>query len=502
MSLKTPPTPVSAMDRQLASDKLSATGLMMFVLTAATPLTVVAGVATTAFATTGLIGFPIAFVIIGILLALFGIGYLAMSRQISHTGAFYAYIAAGIGRPVGVAASWIALAAYTALQVGLYGLVGVSAQPLVQQWFGVEPAWWVLALVCWAVVAVLGRQSIDINGRVLAVLLTVEAAIILIATIVNLANPAGGTVSMAALDPGQLFGQGTGALLVLAFLAYIGFEAVTVYSRETRDERRTMPRALYGSLAVLMVLYVPAIWSLTVAVGPESIVAASQEQDIGLMFNLLAANVGAAVADTGAILLVTSVIAAAISFHNTVARYAFALGREGVLPVALGRTSVRGAPMNASIAQSVVGLTVIVCYAVFGLDPLVDLFFYGGTSGALGILILIAATSVAVTIYFIRHRQASSAEGMWRTRIAPQASILAMGTVLVLALVNFGDLLGTPPGSALPYVIPIGYAVLAIGGLAYGQWLARRRPHVYAAIGQGARATLVTSTSHHDKETS
>ena len=105
----------------------------------------------------------------------------------------------------------------------------------------------------------------------------------------------------------------------------------------------------------------------------------------------------------GQALFLTSLLAAMISFHNTTARYAFALGRERVLPAVFGQTSPRtGAPRVASLAQSVLGLVVIVLYAVAGWDPLVQLFFWGGTAGGFGVLLLIATTSVAVIAFFAR----------------------------------------------------------------------------------------------------
>ena len=52
-------------------------------------------------------------------------------------------------------------------------------------------------------------------------------------------------------------------------------------------------------------------------------------------------------------LFLTSLFAAALAFHNAVWRYAFALGRENVLPAALGRTGGNNIPKAASLAQSV-----------------------------------------------------------------------------------------------------------------------------------------------------
>ena len=115
---------------------------------------------------------------------------------------------------------------------------------------------------------------------------------------------------------------------------------------------------------------------------------------------------GTAALHLGHALFLTSLIAAMISFHNIIARYMFSLGREGVLPRAFGRTVPgTGAPKDGSLAQSVVGLVVILLYAVAGWDPLVQLFFWGGTGGGIGVLLLITLTSIAVIGYFARHHE-------------------------------------------------------------------------------------------------
>ncbi len=95
-------------------------------------------------------------------------------------------------------------------------------------------------------------------------------------------------------------------------------------------------------------------------------------------------------------LFLTSLFAAALAFHNAVWRYVYALGRENVLPAALGRTGGNNIPKAASLAQSATGLAVIVVYAVAGQDPMTRLFFWLGTTGGFGILVLLALTAVAV----------------------------------------------------------------------------------------------------------
>ena len=132
---------------------------------------------------------------------------------------------------------------------------------------------------------------------------------------------------------------GVGAVLVLAILGFVGFESAVVFSEESKDPKRTVPLATYLSVAIIAGLYALSSWTMTVAVGPDQIVAEAGEQSVELIFNLAAAHLGDTAVTIGQVLFLTSVLAAMISFHNTTARYTFALGRERVLPAVFGQTS-------------------------------------------------------------------------------------------------------------------------------------------------------------------
>lgn len=497
--VRTPASPTGrpSISQALAADRLGVPSVVIFVLSAATPLTVVAGVVTTGYATTGLTGIPVAFLAIGVALALFCVGYVAMARHVANAGAFYAYISRGIGRPVGVAGAWVALTAYNALQVGLYGAVGAAASPLLSQWFGVDVAWWVIALVAWAIVGVLGLQQVDVNGKVLAALLITEVAVILVYSVADLANPAGGTINVTPLDPSALVGPGVGALFALAVLGFVGFESAVVFSEEARDPRRTVRIATYLSVAVIAGLYALSSWAMSVATGPDQIVDASRTHGTELIFYLAGTHMGSTLVDIGHTLFVTSILAAMISFHNTTARYAFALGRERVLPAALGRTSPRtGSPKIGSLLQTAIGFVVIIAYALAGWDPVVQLFFWGGTSGGLGVLLLITTTAIAVLVYFARR---PSDENLWRRAIAPSLAALALLLVSALALANFATLLGVPEDSPLRWGVPITYLIIAVAGIGWGLILRTSRPEVYTAIGLGAK-TAASDAALDDRD--
>jgi amino acid transporter len=475
-----------AISSALAANRLGVTDIVYFVMSAAAPLTVVAGVVTTGYAVTGITGLPVAFIAVGAVLALFSVGYVTMARHMVNAGAFYAYVSRGIGRPAGVAAAWVALIAYNALQVGLYGALGAAAAPLLDQWFGIHPAWWIIALVAWALVGILGLMRVEVNGTVLAVLLTTEIAVILLFDAADIIHPAGGSLAASALSPGALVKPGVGALLVIAVLGFIGFESSVVFSEESRDPRRTVPIATFVSVALVAGLYALSSWAMTVATGPDKIVDTARQNGAETIFNLARVHLGGTVVDIARTLFVTSVFAAMISFHNTTARYIFALGRERVLPSIFGRTGVRtGAPKAGSISQTVLGLIVIVVYAVLGLDPLVKLFFYGGTFGGFGVLLLIAATSVAVLVFFARNQ---TGENVWRRVVAPVLATICLMIVVYLAVDNFATLLGVSGSSPLRWILPCVYLVAVLLGLVYGLVLRSASPDVYARIGLGAKA--------------
>jgi amino acid transporter len=480
------PSTTSAVQSALARDKLGTLSLLHFSLTAATPLTVIAGGVVVMFAVAGQIGIPLGYVIIAASLLLFSVGYTAMARHIANAGAMYAFVARGLGRVPGVAAAWVAATSYCALQVSLYGYLGYVAQGLFAS-IGVDLPWWAFALVAWLLVGLLGTRAVDINAKILAVLLTVEVAVVLVFSASNFANAADG-VSFDAFSPSALSGEAAGAVLALAVIGFIGFESPTVYGEEARDRKRTVARATIATVLILAFIYIVSSWSIITAAGADNVVA-SAIADFDLMFTLAGDQLGPAWETTGRILLLTSVTAAALSFHNTTARYLFALGREQVVFSWLGRTSVRTcAPVAASITQTVAGGLVIVLWAVLGLDPVVHLFYYLGTASGIGLIALILTCAIAVLAYFARDRRE---ESLWASRIAPVLAILAMGGVLYLSVIHFHTLLGVEKGSLLPKLVPVVFAILAALGALWALFLKKARPEVYSGIGHGAKAPLV-----------
>jgi amino acid transporter len=474
--------------RALARNRLGVPSVVFFGIAGAAPLTVILGAVTTIYAVIGSTAVPVSYFVAAAILSVFTVGFVAMSRHIVNSGAFYSYISHGLGRSTGVGAAFVALPAYALMQIGLFGLFGVVASGILDK-LGVRASWFVCALVAWLLVAVLGLLWVDLSGRVLAVLLVAEIALVLVYDLVMISHPAGGTVSFATLSPSKMLSPQAAAMLVLAIAGFVGFEATVVLSEEAKDPRRTIARATHWAVLLPGLLCGGSAWAMSVSTGPTHIVAAAQKEKTNLVFSLVSAHVPAILVQVGYMLFLTSVFAALLAFHAAVARYQFALGREGILPGAWGRTHPRtGAPLLGSITQSCLALAALIAYALAGADPLVYLFAWLTVIGGLGVLILMWSASAAVFAFFLRNPRQ---ENVWRGRVAPVAAFLLLSGVLAATVIGLGDMLQVAPSSPFRWLIPPTYAGIAILGFGWGLITRVARPEVYAAIGRGTDGLLV-----------
>ena len=473
----------------LARRRLSAVHIFFFTVAASAPLTVLGGGVTTTFAVTGAVGIPLSYLLIALALAFFAVGYAAMSRYVSNAGAFYAYLANGLGRSWGVAGSFVALIAYNAMQVGLYGLFGsVFGDFLHSKFPSIDLPWWAWALMAIALVAVLGVLRVDLNATILAVLLLLEIFVTALFDIGAFLHPAGGTIAADGLAPTNLFGSNVigalGIVFALGIAAFTGFESGAIYSEECKDPRRTVGRATFAAVAFTGLFYTLSSWALTVAAGPDQVVAQSKEQGPGILFGLLTQQWGSFVADVANVLFFTSIFAALLSFHNGVSRYLFALGRERVLPARLGRTGVAsGAPVAGSVIQTTIALLIVLTFAIAGGDPVLELFTWLTTMGAAGILLLMIGTSIAVIGFF---SQRKTEESLWQRLIAPLIATISLTAMMWFTLDNFGALLGPNQPSYLRWALLLLLGAAVVGGVAWGEVIKRIRPVEYQLIGHGA----------------
>ncbi|MET7883815.1 APC family permease [Streptomyces avermitilis] len=480
-------------ERALRADRLGAAGLLLSVLAATAPLMVVAGVMPTTFGVMGIVGQPLLFVVLGAVLALFSLGYAEMSRHVHNAGAFYAYISRGLGGTAGAGAAAVALAAYSALQFAIYGIFGFEVSGLCATYLELQIAWWIPALAAVLAVGALGWLKIDVNARVLGVLLLIEVVLVVVFDIAAVADPAKEGLSLHAFNPDTLTGAGVGTALCFCVAAFLGFEQAPVYAEETSRPDVLVPRVMFLAIGFVAVFFAVSCWAFTVAAGPSAIVAAAQKQSAALLFQLTESRLGGTFTDVLHVLFVTGMFAAMLSFHNVVARYAFAMGREGLLPAAFGRTTgASGAPGTGSLLQTAVSAVIVIAFAVADdkpagdpTAPVLHLFTWFGSVGALGVTLLMVAASLSVIVFFARRGTARAQAWRLATSAVSGAALLV---IVGYTVKDFGVLVGTGPDSALSWVLPAIIGVALVLGLAQGLVLRSRNPRAHARIGLGNEA--------------
>lgn len=484
MSVTDPPRPdqstVLEPHQRLGRSNMGPLELAFFVVAAAGPLLVVAGFAPLAFLIGG-IGAPGAQLIAGFVLFLFAIGFTRMALRVRNPGAFYAYIGRSLGKPAGGGAAILATLAYSAIAMGQLGAVGAFASGTVSRLAGLDIPWPVYSLLALAIVAVLGHRQISLSAKVLGIALLAEAAILLVLAVPVLIQGGPEGYDFTSFEPSAIFaGGGTGAMFAIVFGAFIGFESTAIYSEETRNPSRTVPRATFLAIGFLGIFYTFMAWVAVVAFGKSQVVDVATESPTEMFFIATEQYVGHSATVVMEVLLITSAFASTLAFHNTASRYMFTLSREGLLPPALSKVHNRHhSPYLASATQSAAALLVVLLFVVAGADPYLQLFLLMVAPGILAVIALQALTSVAIVVFFRRHDPQHGMSTL-ATTVAPVASLIGLVVALWLVLSNVELLSGRTDwvNGLLVAALPLAFLL----GVVRTLWLRRTSPERYATL--------------------
>ena len=467
---------------ELRHATLSAGFITLLVISAASPLSVVAGGFPLGIMLGNGAGTPGLVVAALLLLLMFAAGYTAMATCVTSAGGFYAMVARGLGGAAGGAAAMIAVVGYLTLQFALYGILGAVTAQSLQAQFGLVAPWWVCALVAMATVAYFGYRQIDFSARVLGCFVVAEYVVVLALDFLILIKGGADGINSTSFTPSAVTSGNPFIGLLFCFAAFIGFEATTIYGEEARNPKRSIPIATYAALILIGCFYSFSLWCLVLGAGTGQIVATITALDdpTNFIYALSQKYAGEGLTIVLRGMFIMSIYAGLISFHNSTARYFFSMGREGLLPATLGQTHpVHKSPHRASIVQSVICALVVTAFALSGADPVLNLFSWLSNLATVCVLALMIATAVSVVLYF---RGNAHGHGTMRILVLPLLSAAGLAIVLVLAVANFHVLTGASRS------LSAGLLLLVPAGALIG-WQAARRlranePARYARLGQ------------------
>ncbi|ENT02870.1 APC family permease [Brucella sp. 63/311] len=468
---------------QLRKNSLGVAAVTFLVVSAAAPLTAVAGGVPLSMLLGNGPGIPLTFLIVTGVLLMFSVGYVAMARHIRNAGAFYAFTAQGLGGLMGGAAALLAILAYNAMQIGVFGLFGAATSGFMAS-LGLDLPWWAWTYIGIAAVAVLGYRRVDLSARVLTVLVVLEHLVVLVIDAAILFSGGDSGLTMEPFTP-SAFLSGTPAIGILfCFAAFIGFEATTIYSEEARNPGRTVPRATYISVLIIGIFYMLTAWLMVNGAGAGKLVGELQalQDPTTFLFGLAERYVGHWIIPVMNLLFVTSLFAGVVAFHNGVARYMYVAGREGLLPRGLGVTHPQyQSPHVGSIVQTAIAITVVGIFAVTGQDPVLALFSWATNVGTLAIMLLMTFTAFAIIAFFARRPGLES--NPFTTRVLPLVTGTILGLLVIYIAVNFGSLAGA--NGFMAVFLPGLVLVAAIAGLLLALRLKGTNAAGFARLGAG-----------------
>jgi amino acid transporter len=385
-----------------------------------------------------------------ILAAALAIGLLAwtvseFTRAEPSAGSFITYVESAFGRTSGAVITYLVTIGYTIAMAGVITMCGGFLSLTIGHFTSTSVPWILPTIVIALAGLWLMVRAVKLSTSAVAAAVVIQIVIMVIICALVLVEQRG----HLSLEPfrwsavtGKLAGLSAG--FPLALYMFIGWENSPSLAEETRDPVRTIPRALFISIALTTLLFV--LFAYSTIVGFHYDVSSVGRSSIP--FLTVADHVLGPVAIVAWIAGIVSVLATFVAGTTSQARMVFDGGREGFLPRRFGTTHrAHGTPVVALGFIVMVGIAVILAWGIAhwlgagagSMDP-VGLYAECSTLGTIIILFVYMATNLSLPFFiWQRHRAMFSAV---RHVLIPLLGMAAL-------IVPFVELFH--PGQSAPY---------------------------------------------------
>lgn len=329
---------------------LSLGSVVLFGIAYMTPIIVLGTFGILAQSTAGMV--PAAYLAALVAMFFTAMSYGRMASAFPVAGSAYSYVRKAISPKLGFIAGWAVLLDYLFLPMAIW-LIGAaylhSAFPTVPQWL------WVLAFI--GITTAINIIGLKLANGINAVLMLVQF-LVLIAFVALCIHYIGGDASKPLWTIAPFFnGQMQMPLIMsgaaIACYSFLGFDAVSTLTEETRDPRRTIPRAIMLITLIGGLIFVGVSYFVQIA-HPSFEFA-----DVDSAAYEIARNIGGDLfVSIFMIGLIVGQFASGLSAQASGSRLLFAMGRDGVLPKSFfGILHARfGTPVNSILLCAVVAL--------------------------------------------------------------------------------------------------------------------------------------------------
>ncbi|MBK5415798.1 APC family permease [Pseudomonas sp. TH31] len=329
---------------------LSLGSVVLFGIAYMTPIIVLGTFGILAQSTAGMV--PAAYLAALVAMFFTAMSYGRMAAAFPVAGSAYSYVRKAISPKLGFIAGWAVLLDYLFLPMAIW-LIGAaylnSAFPAVPQWI------WVLAFI--GTTSAINIVGLKLANGINALLMLVQA-LVLIAFVVLCIHYIGGDASTPLWTVKPFFNGDMQMPLIMsgaaiACYSFLGFDAVSTLTEETRDPRRTIPRAIMLITLIGGLIFVGVSYFVQIAH------PAFQFDNVDSAAYEIARNIGGDLfVSIFLIGLIVGQFASGLSAQASGSRLLFAMGRDGVLPKSFfGTLHERfGTPVNSILLCAVVAL--------------------------------------------------------------------------------------------------------------------------------------------------
>jgi len=362
----------------------------------------------------GLTPLAVLFAMIACLFTAYSIGQLA--RHLPSAGGMYTYVARGLGPFFGWLMAWAFALAEPLIAPILLAAFGLFGAAFLTTYLNIgadfEYMWVVLAIACGLVLWWLIYRGVGISTRTGVVLGIIEITIFVVVAAFLIVN-AGSDNTLSVFIPGDEGVQPAFQGMIFCLLAFIGFEAAAPLGEETRQPRRTIPRAVIWSTIIVGAFYVFNYYAATVYFGPDRMATEFLLFNNGDPWGGMAEEV---LGTLGGILVVFAIINSSFANANSSAtaatRSLFAMGRGNLLPRFFAAVHpTHRTPTNAIHFQIILAIVVAVGGGLLLTDdpypasgPL-NIYVFIGTMLGLLFAGMYIAVNVAVIGFYLRERR-------------------------------------------------------------------------------------------------
>ena len=303
---------------------------------------------------------------------------------------------------------------YTVAIAAVFTMSGGMVAMTLSHYTSWHPPWGPFSLVLTVGAIWLTARGVKLSTSAVGAAVLVQVAIMVVVCVIVLvderAQLSGIPFSWAHLTGGL---AGLSAGFPLALYMFIGWENGPALAEECRDPRRTVPRALYISVAIAGALFV--FFAYATVTGFHYDVSSIGRSSVP--FLTVADHYLGGAAILAWIAGIVSVLATLVAGADSQSRMLFDGGRSGLLPARLGRVHPRsGTPVNALTVMAGGGLGIIGAWWISRLisgdtgsmDP-VGLYAECSTMGTIVILFVYFLTMLSLPVFmWRRHRDSFS----------------------------------------------------------------------------------------------